>query len=394
MSPHLSSRASTRKPSVTAAASCCRCFATCSAAVAWTVDDWTEVIALHRWASEWTFGHADGDFAEEFAEVFDVDNFIDWLAIHYLIGDIDSFGDDYWLFYNQFDGDDARWQVIPWDKDLTFGSHFRNGRLGAENDFFAYEYGIDTVYDNRLVGLLLDSPELREQLDTRLRELMDDVFTLEYFQTRTSTIADAIEAAVNVAPGTPDAFHRHPANHHGELGRFPQHVESLLDFVQLRYAFLDRQIDPADGNPDTATVEVNDVQTGDRVMFTDMSGFTIGWLDVTSLAPATRQLTLTVEQMAHGDVDRRYTLTTDRGRAAGELTLFYRNEVESLLGAPAENWYREDVATGSQWDLAIAEERGRTLRALPSHANALSNKVTATSVAATPAGTTLQLIER
>jgi spore coat protein H len=356
-------------------------------------DDWTEVIELHRWASEWTFERASGGFAEEFSDRFDVGNFTDWLAIHYLIGDIDSFGDDYWLFYNQFD-DEPRWQVIPWDKDLTFGSHFRDDRFGAENDFFAYEYGLETLYDNRLIGLFLDDPQLRAGLDARLRELMDEVFTLDYFEQRTATIADAIEEQVDVDPATPGAFERHPANHHGELGRFDDHVESLLDFVQLRYAFLDRVLDPVDGERDSATVGVADVPSGERITFTDAHGFTIGTLDLATRTPATRQLSLTVDRTHGGDVDRRYTLSTDRGRVTGDLTLFYRNEVESFLGAPEENWYREDVATGGQWDLAIAEERGRTTRPLASRANALSNKVTDATVSATPAGTNLRLVER
>lgn len=105
-------------------------------------------------------------------------------------------------------------------------------------------------------------------------------------------------------------------------------------------------------------------------------------------------MTLTVEEAAGGDVDRRYTLQTDRGRVAGTLTLFYRNEVEPFLGAPAENWYREDVAVGGQDDLVAMVDRGRNGQALPSRANPFSNKVVGEGVAATPSGLALHLEER
>ena len=262
-------------------------------------DDWTQVIALQRWASECTFARAEGDVAREFADWFDVDNSTDSLAIHSLIGDIDSFGDDDWLFHNQFDNE-PRWKVIPWDKDLAFGSHLRGDRFGTTNDLFADEYGIDTVEDNGLVSRVLEDARLPAGLGARLRELMDEVVTLEYFELRTATIADAIEESVTIDPATPNAFEQHPANHHGELGRFRQHVESLLDFVKLRYAFLDRVIDPVDGAPDVSAVSVDDVRWDDRVVITDADGVTIGWLDVTTLTPATRQLTLASSRRTEG----------------------------------------------------------------------------------------------
>lgn len=148
------------------------------------------------------------------------------------------------------------------------------------------------------------------------------------------------------------------------------------------------------GEPGTATVGVADVQVGDRVAFTDARGFTIGWSDMTALTPATRQLTLAVEQAPDGDVDRRYTLATDRGRVPGQRTLFYRNEIASFLGTAKENRYREDVATDGQGNLVIAEERGRRTRSRPSTADPLSDKVADARVAATPSGTPLRLLER
>ncbi len=76
---------------------------------------------LVRWVHATPAGPA---FAAGFAERFDVDEVLTWLAIHAVVADVDTFGGDYWRYVDHTTPG-SRWQVIHWDKDLTFGSHSR-----------------------------------------------------------------------------------------------------------------------------------------------------------------------------------------------------------------------------------------------------------------------------
>ena len=171
--------------------------------------DWHALVELALWQQATPAGTA---FAEGFGQRFDVDHFIDWLALHVLVGDVDAFGDDYWL---HLDPDDGLWRTLPWDKDLSFGKHYRGG-FGVANDYFFYEYPVNTNHGNRLVRKVLDTPSLRTRLDQRVLELAGQVFTPDYFQTEVSALTEVLLDSIEIQAG-PVAFHRHPANHHGAL---------------------------------------------------------------------------------------------------------------------------------------------------------------------------------
>ncbi|MFA7541946.1 MAG: CotH kinase family protein, partial [Lysobacterales bacterium] len=210
--------------------------------------DWSALVELALWQQSTPAGTA---FAEGFEQRFDVDHFIDWLALHILIGDVDAFGDDYWL---HLDPDDGLWRTLPWDKDLSFGKHYRGG-AGVANDYFYYEYPVNSNHGNRLVLKVLDTPSLRARLNQRVLELGEQVFTPDYFQTEVSALTEVLLDSIEIQPG-PVAFHRHPANHHGALGKHALHREVMAEFVQLRSRFLSRRIHPQAGTPGQASVQV------------------------------------------------------------------------------------------------------------------------------------------
>lgn len=126
--------------------------------------DWSRLADLILWVEQSEPGPG---FEQGFRARFDVDNIIDWLAVHYLAGDFDSFGDDYWLYLDHDDAD-ARWKVIPWDHDLSFGSHWRPG-FSIANDYFAYERPVQSEWQNGLIERILATPALAEALGCRLQ---------------------------------------------------------------------------------------------------------------------------------------------------------------------------------------------------------------------------------
>ncbi len=336
--------------------------------------DWSAVVEFVDWVNQSSPGT---EFAQEFNQRVDSQNFTDWLAVHYLIGDVDSFGDDYWMHRSQTDPD-GKWAFIPWDKDLTFGAFERPVEDPLErqlHDFFYYEYPLtDGGWDNQLVSNFLATPELRSQLESRLEQLMQEEFTLEYFRQRIEAIAAVITDSVNKFPED-GRFNIHPQNHHGELGRFESHLENLLDFVELRYQFLDRQINPVTGEPYVARVDLSNYRSGDTVLLTDAQGWTIAKLHLTDIVNR-GWLSIAVEQNTEVfGIDRLWTIETD-SQVTGDLTLYYRNTIDAEFGG--ENWYYEPVAIGNQWNLQLANLLNDSTTALSSQVNPYSNKVTGT----------------
>lgn len=319
------------------------------------------------------------EFEEGFYERFDEENFIDWLGIHILIGDVDSFGDDYWLYLDT-DDPDAEWVIIPWDKDLTFGSHTRI-ETGTVSEYFGYEYPVEGGWDNELVGKFLATPGLRERLNERMTFLMDEAFTEDYYAAQVRAHEEVIGDRLDIPPGD-DAFVLHPNNQPGEPGHLPYHTEALLDFVRLRYRFLDRNITPVSGEPYTASAAIDEDQEGSTVYFTDPEGWVIASLAVDEVAEAGTIAVNVSGLPTNPGIDRRWTFDAGEAAISGELTVYYRNDVESYY-LPAENWFVSTAAVRdeehSQWDLVMAEEEeedgGLAIR--ETHVNPYSNKASA-----------------
>ena len=339
--------------------------------------DWQEVADLVQWVHDTPPGR---EFEDGFRQRVDTEVFIDWLAIHYMIGDVDAFGDDYWIYRGR--GSSDKWKIIPWDHDISFGKNERDGLtenrglgqygngLVQLNDYFAYEYPIDDAgWDNKLISSFLETPGLILQLKDRMSYLMNEKFTQQYFRERTEIHRIVIEPYITkeLAEGR---FKYNERQHHGLTGKFDYHVENILDFVELRYAFLDRQINPVEGEAYYASAGLSsDGHT--PVLLTDATGWTIAKFepqDVTGNPVLTIQSS--ESEVSHENkVNREWSVQIEDGNASGRLTLYYRNDI-----APdgKENWYYIDDAIGDQWELRVfidGEESGN------GYVNPYSNKV-------------------
>lgn len=311
--------------------------------------DWAALADLVQWVHATPAGPA---FARGFVERIDIEHFVDWLAVHVLIGDIDAFADDYWLYRDGADPD-ARWLFIPWDKDLSFGSYYVADHGGTANDFFHLEFTPGDGWANGLIARFLATDSLEELLHERLLELMDTSFTVAFFEQAVADVGPRIAASVARAPA-PGAFVRHSQNHAGELGLFDQHVATLIEFVERRQQFLRRFVAPRGGDAVryTASVDATGLEAGDVVSFTDAFGWTLARLDLSVAPTVAATLSVSVEQDARfASVDRVWTVDVSAGAIAGRLTLYYRNNLVD------GNWYRVDeplTAIGDQPDLRLA----------------------------------------
>ncbi|WP_223701249.1 CotH kinase family protein [Sutcliffiella deserti] len=328
--------------------------------------DWDSFRRLLEWVYRTDAGP---DFAKGFAEKVQLNSFMDWLLLHFLIADVDAFSDDYWMYLDH-DSNDAKWILLPWDKDLSFGSHYR-AATGTANHYFGYESPLQSIQDNLLLQKFLDTPELREKLNERLVYLMKEKFTLQYFERKIENLSAMIkvneEKLIDV-----EQFKMNRKNNHGEPGLEEYYQETILDFVELRYQYLAQYLQGFNLEKYTATIDVNDAQPEDTIYFRDGAGWVIGKLEVSSIYN-TDKITLSVRQEdASSAIDRIWTIETEGEALKGKLTIYYRNDI-GWIGK--ENWYHEDTPTDGQWDLVLGElqEHGETVP-IQTVINPFSNK--------------------
>lgn len=329
--------------------------------------DWQAFSELLDWVYQTEAGP---EFAKGIVDRVDVPTFIDWLIIHFLVADVDAFSDDYWMYLDaQSTG--AKWQLIPWDKDLSFGSHYRAG-AGTGNHFFAYESPIQSRFGNQLLGKFLGTPELRAQLNERMYYLMTDIFTVSYFENKLSELSLILES--NGEHTAKKKFVLHRKNNMGEAGFEDYYKENILDFVELRYQYISQYLEGFGPEVNTTTVDVSNAESGDILYLRDQRGWVIGKIEVAENRNAQTFHIAISQSNASPDIDRIWTLETVGGELEGKLTLYYRNDT-GWIGK--ENWYVEESPTGEQWDLQLAQvDAAGEVDIIQSYVNPFSNKVT------------------
>ncbi|ABR46541.1 Spore coat protein CotH [Alkaliphilus metalliredigens QYMF] len=334
--------------------------------------DWEALLELGKWVEETQPG---AEYARGFMERIDIESFVDWLAVHLLVGDIDAFYDDYWLYLDHRVAD-AKWQWIPWDKDLTFGSVWRPV-YNVSNDYFYYQFQMRMPWvKNDLIVKFMETPQLMALVYERTEVLLDEVFTLEKLSIEIDRIAEKIRPSVEVSPGV-GAFRLNPRNHFGQLGNFEDHVEAIKDYVALRGQYLRKYIGhkgrlPAEGRFES-TVRWNEQQLDQPLYFVDEGGWVIGKWQGKALAEEGKLSIEVKEVPSVVGINRIWTLVYEGAPIQGELTLYYLNDTENR-----NNWYETYEAVGGQRELQMIESNGIRWRELPSRVNPYSNKVVAT----------------
>ncbi len=330
--------------------------------------NWTGLLELIRWARATPAG---ARYASEFAERFDVEAITDFLAIHVLTHDLDSLDIDYWLYRDEAEGaQDPRWRFIPWDKNLTFGTHYFSGIRG-ENDYFDYDQDFLRTMGNALVTKFMQTPALRDALYARLAQLMAEDFELGYYQQRIDALRPVVAPSMARQPDD-QAYVVHPGQNHSAPGFLDYHLKALIDFVELRYRFVARRIEGASGPAYATSESLSERSAGEVVYFTDPRGWTLARLEL-GAAVSSATVSARVEEQAGLDgVDRLWSFEVDGDPIQGKLSLYYRN-------TPTENWYAELEPIGRQWELALARpgQDGGEPIFIESTTNPYSNRVEA-----------------
>jgi hypothetical protein len=97
---------------------------------------------------------------------------ITYIAATSIMNDRDHLHKNHYL-YRDTEGN-GEWQVLPWDKDLTFGRNYHgvcHDIVARENTYFEGSW----PGNNRLIGAIWNTPMFQEMYLRRLRTLMDEL---------------------------------------------------------------------------------------------------------------------------------------------------------------------------------------------------------------------------
>ncbi|RME74919.1 MAG: hypothetical protein D6784_08990 [Chloroflexi bacterium] len=194
-------------------------------------------------------------------DILDLDAYLTWLAVNTLVQNNDVYEKNYFLHRRP---EDNRWEIIPWDYDLTFGRVWRES-CGTLCDDRPADLPIKggPQLANRLSRLVLTTPSLYQELRTRLVDLLSTVFAEEELFPKIDRLYEDVAALVYLKSGG------WPAR-----DRFEQARSQLKEWVRQRRRYLLKDVGtarPPHPMPDTvvlsAGLSIPAPKVGDPVFF-------------------------------------------------------------------------------------------------------------------------------
>ncbi len=208
--------------------------------------------AINSWDAATISQHLD--------KIVDVDAYIDWLAVNTLVQSNDTYHKNYYL-HNRMEDD--KWEIMPWDYDLTWGRNWNDYCDGLCDDL---SEGTSIKGSNQMTNQLskrvLNNPTYYERLRVRLADLLGTEFTEEKLFSKIDAYYDLIRLLVYQ-----DAK-KWPTNE-----QFEQERDRLKDWIRRRRHFLFKELGgPAPAQrPDTIVSIVSFNKSplieGDQVIF-------------------------------------------------------------------------------------------------------------------------------
>lgn len=172
-------------------------------------------------------------FAAEAPAVIAVDDVLVYLAAMAVLQNHDHVRKNYYLYRPSAPG--ARWMVLPWDLDLTFGHMWTPAedvigeQVVTDADPFAGATLSGPGQRNVLTERLLGIPVLRERMLQMTRRIVDRVAAPGFLDARIEHVQCLAGADIQADP-------RKRATN----DEYPRRVEELRQFMARRRAFLDR----------------------------------------------------------------------------------------------------------------------------------------------------------
>jgi uncharacterized lipoprotein YddW (UPF0748 family)/spore coat protein CotH len=199
--------------------------------------------------------------APQLAEVLDVESYLDWLAVNTLVQSNDTYHKNYFL-HNRVE--DNKWEIIPWDYDLTWGRNWADYCDGLCDDLSeGTSIKGSAQMTNRLSRLVLSNPTYFARLRSKLAGMLGTIFTEEKINAQ----IDAFYAEIS------DLAHLDNRKWPTNL-QFDQERARLKDWVRRRRRFLFKELGTTPGPAQLADTVVeglsfdqNPLITGAAVTF-------------------------------------------------------------------------------------------------------------------------------
>jgi len=215
---------------------------------------------------------------------------INYLAATTLMHDNDAVAKNYYLYRDT--NNSGEWQVLPWDKDLTFGRMYTNGllraNLWADDDPHSHPLFGDAQHPrfdgnwNQLIEAIYNVPELRAMYLRRLRSLMDQLlqppatpYAQRFYETRIDNLIGQMQGdiALDLRAWPPDW---------ATTQSVPSALDSLKnDYLAVRRIHLYQTHGPGgtglipDAQPATVTVNFGSVVLDNSTPTHDQEYFTL-----------------------------------------------------------------------------------------------------------------------
>jgi photosystem II stability/assembly factor-like uncharacterized protein/spore coat protein CotH len=212
-------------------------------------------------------------FAETATQYFDTSSVLNWFCGNTITMMGDSYNKNYAL-YHDTTRVSQQWVVIPWDYDLSWG---RSGDLTKPypssllNDGFACTYPPLSGPSNVLKDRWMATPRLAEMFRSRLKFVLDSIFTETRYHNKIDSLKTLIENEV--------------ANDNykwGTIQDFYEHVEALKYYVTVRRNYLYKTfINPPNGMYNIVTLPIT--QTDVPYHFVTYDGRTIATMWFSSI---------------------------------------------------------------------------------------------------------------
>ncbi len=203
-------------------------------------------------------------FVQDLAAIFDLDSFLSYLAVIAWIGDKDSVQRNYYLLQ---DLSLDRWEILPWDNDLSFG-------LVPNLLDLPILYGTTAVPGeprNQLRERVLAEPELLWRFCQKLTELEERFANSTWLAPRMG--AASMERRKD-AHADPFKF-----GWESEIP-FESDVASLLNFAALRTAIVDPEIAAAQPATPPTALWLNELAAEAQTLFLDEAGEPEDWVEL------------------------------------------------------------------------------------------------------------------
>ncbi len=179
-------------------------------------------------------------------DMMDVESYLDWLAVNTLVQSNDTYHKNYYL-HNRVEDD--KWEVMPWDYDLSYGRNWNDHCDGLCEDL---SEGTSIKGSNQMINELsrrvLSNPSYLDHLRDRLLRLLEMEFTEEKLFQKIDTYYDEISPLAHRDTG------KWPTNE-----EFDRERDRLKDWIRRRRRFLFKELGAAPAPPKLADTIVSEL---------------------------------------------------------------------------------------------------------------------------------------